>query len=108
MGVWSLTSYYQNGFSEQLRELQAKGGSTKAYAKVFVKGTPSRAAGFNDADSFLVPGSLVTVLKVKNLAVPIPEQRTMAMCKLNNGIHFVTTPEYRLGQECQIEQEFEL
>lgn len=50
----------------------------------------------------------VSVLGVKNLVVPIPEQRTAVSCTLNNGIHFVTTPECLLEPNCRIEQEFEL
>ena len=29
-------------------------------------------------------------------------------CTLNNGIHYVTTPEFELSAETKIEQEFEL
>lgn len=52
--------------------------------------------------------STVAVLGVKNLTVPIPQQPTASTCTLNNGIHFVTTPEYRLGRDSRIDQEFEL
>jgi len=48
------------------------------------------------------------VLRVKGLRVPFPQQATVVTCTLNNGIHFVTTPECKLEKNCQIEQEFEL
>ncbi|KAF7800104.1 hypothetical protein EIP86_011348 [Pleurotus ostreatoroseus] len=74
-----------NEYAKQIKELQAQENSGKGYAKVFVK-----------------------VLGIKNLTVPIPQQPTASTCTLNNGIHFVTTPEYRLGRESRIDQEFEL
>jgi len=49
-----------------------------------------------------------TVLGVKALNVPLPQSATAVSCTLNNGIHFVTTPECRLSPDCRIEQEFEL
>lgn len=55
---------------------------------------------------FLISFSLV--LGVKGLKVPIPQQPTALTCTLNNGIHFVTTPETRLAPEARIDQEFEL
>ncbi|KAH0829203.1 hypothetical protein J3R83DRAFT_2763 [Lanmaoa asiatica] len=48
------------------------------------------------------------VLGVKTLKVPIPQQATALTCTLNNGIHFVTTPETRLSPDARIDQEFEL
>lgn len=48
------------------------------------------------------------VIGVKGLDVPIPQQTTAMSCTLNNGIHFVTTPECRLSKDSKIEQEFEL
>ncbi|THH30858.1 hypothetical protein EUX98_g3308 [Antrodiella citrinella] len=72
-----------NEYSKQLKALQAAQG--KAHGKVFVK-----------------------VLGVRNLIVPLPQQPTAVSCTLNNGIHFVTTPECTLKHECRIEQEFEL
>ncbi len=45
---------------------------------------------------------------LRNLQVPLPSQPTVVTCTLNNGIHFVTTPEAAFGQECRIDQEFEL
>lgn len=55
---------------------------------------------------FLIPFS--SVLGVKSLKVPIPQQATALTCTLNNGIHFVTTPETRLSPDARIDQEFEL
>ncbi|KAG7098501.1 hypothetical protein E1B28_000445 [Marasmius oreades] len=74
-----------NEYSKQIKEYRANQNPGKAYGKVFVK-----------------------VVGVKNLQVPIPEERTTMSCTLNNGIHFVTTPECRLAKECGIGQEFEL
>jgi hypothetical protein len=48
------------------------------------------------------------VLGLKGINVPIPQTTTMITCTLNNGIHFVTTPECRFGKDCRVEQEFEL
>ncbi|KAF8444442.1 hypothetical protein L210DRAFT_3642683 [Boletus edulis BED1] len=48
------------------------------------------------------------VLSVKGLKVPIPQHATALTCTLNNGIHFVTTPETRLSSDARINQEFEL
>ena len=59
----------------------------------------------------LHPRSLIpfpSVLGVKGLKVPIPQQATALTCTLNNGIHFVTTPETRLSPDARIDQEFEL
>ena len=49
-----------------------------------------------------------TVLQAKGLDLPFPQQTTLVTCTLNNGIHFVTTPESDLEKDCRIEQEFEL
>ncbi|KAG1756276.1 uncharacterized protein EDB91DRAFT_1233131 [Suillus paluster] len=38
----------------------------------------------------------------------MPQQATALTCTLNNGIHFVTTPEIRLSKDPRIDQEFEL
>lgn len=38
----------------------------------------------------------------------MPTEQTAITCTLNNGIHFVTTPECELSGECRIGQEFEL
>jgi hypothetical protein len=40
--------------------------------------------------------------------LPLPAEPTAVTCTLNNGIHFVTTPECALARDCRIEQEFEL
>lgn len=61
--------------------------------------------------SSFYPRSLIpfpSVLGVKGLKVPIPQQATALTCTLNNGIHFVTTPETRLCSDARIDQEFEL
>ncbi|OAX41323.1 DUF1709-domain-containing protein [Rhizopogon vinicolor AM-OR11-026] len=50
----------------------------------------------------------VRVLGVRGLKVPLPQQATALTCTLNNGIHFVTTPETRLSKDMRIDQEFEL
>ncbi|KAF8130109.1 hypothetical protein EV363DRAFT_1490018, partial [Boletus edulis] len=52
--------------------------------------------------------SFSSVLSVKGLKVPIPQRATALTCTLNNGIHFVTTPETRLSSDARINQEFEL
>ncbi|KAF9268838.1 hypothetical protein L218DRAFT_954272 [Marasmius fiardii PR-910] len=74
-----------NEYSKQIKEYRANQNPGKAYGKVFVK-----------------------VIGVKNLNVPIPQEPTAVSCTLNNGIHFVTTPECRLAKDCGIGQEFEL
>ncbi|KAF8070437.1 hypothetical protein FPV67DRAFT_1487386 [Lyophyllum atratum] len=74
-----------NEYSKQIKEYRAQEKSSKAYGKVFVK-----------------------VLGVKGIHVPLPEQPTALTCTLNNGIHFVSTPECQLGRDFRIEQEFEL
>ncbi|KAI8974021.1 hypothetical protein BD414DRAFT_498895 [Trametes punicea] len=74
-----------NEYSKQLKELRAQAKAGKAHGKVFVR-----------------------VLGLRGLQVPIPEQPTAITCTLNNGIHFVTTPDVSLGQSCRIDQEFEL
>ncbi|KAG9126660.1 Bud site selection protein bud4 [Ceratobasidium sp. 392] len=74
-----------NEYSRQIKELRAQVGSTKAHGKVFVK-----------------------VRGLQRLCVPIPQQPTYFTCTLNNGIHFVTTPECLLEQNAVIDQEFEL
>lgn len=98
-----LISFYQNEYAKQIKELQAQANSGKGYAKVFVKGP------FVSFPRWIMAKlSTVAVLGVKNLTVPIPQQPTASTCTLNNGIHFVTTPEYRLGRDSRIDQEFEL
>ncbi|KIK61198.1 hypothetical protein GYMLUDRAFT_225414 [Collybiopsis luxurians FD-317 M1] len=74
-----------NEYAKQIREFREQEKPGKAYGKVFVK-----------------------VLGAKGLVVPMPEEQTAVSCTLNNGIHFVTTPDFRLGKDCRIEQEFEL
>ncbi|KAA1470646.1 hypothetical protein DENSPDRAFT_774642, partial [Dentipellis sp. KUC8613] len=75
----------QNEYAKQIREYRAQEKPGKAHGKVFVK-----------------------VIGVKGLVVPLPHQPTVLTCTLNNGIHFVTTPECTLAQDCRIDQEFEL
>ncbi|GLB37394.1 putative pleckstrin homology domain [Lyophyllum shimeji] len=74
-----------NEYSKQIKEYRAQEKSGKAYGKVFVK-----------------------VLGVKGIHIPLPQQPTALTCTLNNGIHFVSTPECQLGRDFRIEQEFEL
>ncbi|KAF8598230.1 hypothetical protein BDV93DRAFT_451370, partial [Ceratobasidium sp. AG-I] len=74
-----------NEYSREIKELRAQAGATKAHGKVFVK-----------------------VRGLQKLCVPIPHQPTYFTCTLNNGIHFVTTPECRLEPNALIDQEFEL
>ncbi|KAG6860439.1 hypothetical protein C0995_011123 [Termitomyces sp. Mi166 len=74
-----------NEYSKQIKEYRAQEKSGKAYGKVFVK-----------------------VLGVKNIHIPLPQEPTFLTCTLNNGIHFVSTPECQLGRDFRIEQEFEL
>ncbi|VDC01460.1 unnamed protein product [Peniophora sp. CBMAI 1063] len=50
----------------------------------------------------------VRVVGVKGLEVPIPREPTAVACTLNNGVHYVTTPECVLSPDCMIDQEFEL
>ncbi|KAF8589532.1 hypothetical protein K439DRAFT_1405122 [Ramaria rubella] len=74
-----------NEYSRQIKEYQAQQKPGKTHGKVFVK-----------------------VLGIRGVNVPLPRQPTVFTCTLNNGIHFVTTPECRLGRDARIEQEFEL
>ncbi|KAI0325319.1 hypothetical protein GY45DRAFT_1261096 [Cubamyces sp. BRFM 1775] len=74
-----------NEYAKQIKQLRAQGNTGKTHGKVFVR-----------------------VIGLKALQVPIPDQSTAITCTLNNGIHFVTTPETTLGRECRIDQEFEL
>ncbi|KAF7375860.1 PH domain-containing protein [Mycena sanguinolenta] len=74
-----------NEYSKQIKEYRAQQNPGKAYGKVFVK-----------------------VLGVRGMHLPLPAERTAMTCTLNNGIHFVTTPECALARDCRIEQEFEL
>ncbi|KAF5386200.1 hypothetical protein D9615_002280 [Tricholomella constricta] len=74
-----------NEYSKQIKEYRAHEKTGKAYGKVFVK-----------------------VLGVKGIRIPLPQQPTALTCTLNNGIHFVSTPECQLNKDFRIEQEFEL
>ncbi|KAJ7668522.1 hypothetical protein DFH06DRAFT_982882 [Mycena polygramma] len=74
-----------NEYSKQIKEYRAQQNPGKAYGKVFVK-----------------------VLGVRGMHLPLPAEPTAVTCTLNNGIHFVTTPECALARDCRIEQEFEL
>ncbi|KAJ6495696.1 hypothetical protein C8R47DRAFT_1011434 [Mycena vitilis] len=74
-----------NEYSKQIKEYRAQQNPGKAYGKVFVK-----------------------VLGVRGMHLPVPAEPTAVTCTLNNGIHFVTTPECALARDCRIEQEFEL
>ncbi|KAL5504663.1 BUD4 [Sanghuangporus vaninii] len=74
-----------NEYNQEIKAIRAMEKPGKAHGKVFVK-----------------------VLKLKGLTVPIPPQLTMFSLTLNNGVHYVTTPECRLTREARIEQEFEL
>ncbi|KAF9478826.1 hypothetical protein BDN70DRAFT_986033 [Pholiota conissans] len=73
-----------NEYAKQIREYRAQ-DKGKAYGKVFVK-----------------------VLGVRGMTLPLPGEPTVVTCTLNNGIHFVTTPECQLSPDCRINQEFEL
>ncbi|KAG1891521.1 hypothetical protein F4604DRAFT_1990477 [Suillus subluteus] len=74
-----------NEYSKQIKEYRSMEKPGKAHGKVFVR-----------------------VVGVRGLRVPIPQQATALTCTLNNGIHFVTTPETRLSKDSRIDQEFEL
>ncbi|PCH36717.1 hypothetical protein WOLCODRAFT_127575 [Wolfiporia cocos MD-104 SS10] len=74
-----------NEHARLIQELRTQEQPEKAHGKVFVK-----------------------VVGLKNINVPLPSQPTIVSCTLNNGTHFVTTPECRLHKECRIDQEFEL
>ncbi|KAH8996298.1 hypothetical protein EDB92DRAFT_2112603 [Lactarius akahatsu] len=74
-----------NEYAKQIREYRSQERAGKSHGKVFVR-----------------------VIHAKGLDLPFPQQNTLVTCTLNNGIHFVTTPECKLAKDCQIEQEFEL
>ncbi|KAF5384479.1 hypothetical protein D9757_006459 [Collybiopsis confluens] len=74
-----------NEYAKQIKEFRDQEKPGKAYGKVFVK-----------------------VLGARGIVAPMPKEQTAVSCTLNNGIHFVTTPDFRLGTDCRIEQEFEL
>jgi hypothetical protein len=93
----------QNEYAKQIREYRAQEKPGKSHGKVFVRGKLHKNLTLSGSNfDYLV------VLHVKGLNLPFPKQRTVMTCTLNNGIHFVTTPECYLERECQIEQEFEL
>jgi hypothetical protein len=50
----------------------------------------------------------VIVVGIQGINVPLPQEETAVTCTLNNGIHFVTTPECSFGPDSRIDQEFEL
>ena len=52
--------------------------------------------------------SILVVVGVKGLEVPLPREPTAVSCTLNNGVHYVTTPECALSPDCVIDQEFAL
>lgn len=91
----------QNEYSKQIKEYRAQDKSGKAYGKVFVKGQSVTHSIPTSADCYVVLG-------VKGIHLPLPQQPTVVTCTLNNGIHFVTTPDCQFGKDCRIEQEFEL
>ncbi|KAK0195629.1 hypothetical protein F5146DRAFT_1133089 [Armillaria mellea] len=74
-----------NEYAKQIKEYRAQEKPGKAYGKVFVK-----------------------VLALRDIRVPMPKEPTAVSCTLNNGIHFVTTPECKLTTDSAINQEFEL
>lgn len=49
-----------------------------------------------------------SVCGIVSMTIPFPPQQTVFSCTLNNGIHFVTTPEARFCRNAEINQEFEL
>ncbi|KAK0461050.1 uncharacterized protein EV420DRAFT_1668224 [Desarmillaria tabescens] len=74
-----------NEYAKQIKEYRAQEKPGKAYGKVFVK-----------------------VLGLRGIRVPMPKEPTAVSCTLNNGIHFVTTPECKFTTDSSINQEFEL
>lgn len=74
-----------NEYAKQIKEYRAQEKPGKAYGKVFVK-----------------------VLGLRGIRVPMPKEPTAVSCTLNNGIHFVTTPECKFTTDSPINQEFEL
>ncbi|KAI5123786.1 hypothetical protein M0805_009081 [Coniferiporia weirii] len=74
-----------NEYARQIREYRLQENPVRAHGRVFVK-----------------------VVRINAMSIPLPHQHTMFSCTLNNGIHFVTTPECRLTRDAIIEQEFEL
>ncbi|KAH9973690.1 hypothetical protein BGW80DRAFT_1305837 [Lactifluus volemus] len=74
-----------NEYAQQLREYRSQERPGRGHGKVFVR-----------------------VVCAKGLNLPFPRQTTVMTCTLNNGIHFVTTPECNMERDCRIEQEFEL
>jgi hypothetical protein len=93
----------QNEYSKQIKEYRAQEKSGKAYGKVFVK-----SRFFSCWPPRILTNCDHLVLGIKNMLLPLPNQPTSLMCTLNNGIHFVTTPECQLGPSTRIDQEFEL
>ncbi|KIM75804.1 hypothetical protein PILCRDRAFT_91923 [Piloderma croceum F 1598] len=74
-----------NEYSKQIKEYRAQEKPGKAHGKVFVR-----------------------VIGLSGVNVPLPQQATAVTCTLNNGIHFVTTPECQFDRDSRIDQEFEL
>lgn len=92
----------QNEYSRQIKELRALEKPGKAHGKVFVRG---ERAGAISLAALLIS---YIVLGAKDLSVPMPSQSTLVTCTLNNGIHYVTTPECQLAVNSAVDQEFEL
>ncbi|KAH9942234.1 uncharacterized protein BXZ73DRAFT_87885 [Epithele typhae] len=74
-----------NEFASQIRAIREAQQTGKAHGKVFVR-----------------------VMGLRGLKVPVPKEPTKITCVLNNGIHFVATPDSPFDRECTIDQEFEL
>ncbi|KAH8828187.1 hypothetical protein DL96DRAFT_1602130 [Flagelloscypha sp. PMI_526] len=72
-----------NEYAKQIREL--RNGEKRGHGKVFVR-----------------------VLGIKGMHLPLPSQRTIMNVTLNNGIHYVTTPDVDLDKDAEVGQEFEL
>jgi hypothetical protein len=73
----------QNEYAKQIRELQSK--DQNAHAKIFVQ-----------------------AVCIQGLDLPMPEQPTVCTLVLNNSVHYVTTPEFRLSPDVFLNQQFEL
>jgi hypothetical protein len=82
--MWKLTFALQHEYSKQMKELRSH--DQKAHAKVFVQVVGFRGLG----------------------GIPLPQEPTVFNMTLNNGIHYVTTPEFRLAPNVQLGQQFEL
>jgi hypothetical protein len=100
----------QNEYADEIRAIHSREKPGRAHAKVFVKSTFSFQFSSAPALTYrFLAFSPPAVVSITEVAVPLPtEAQTNFRIALNNGLHSVETASYRLGQNVDIGQEFEL